>query len=166
MLDVPFFARLITCVLDGSPFRHVERAVPLLLGVAATETGLENIRQVGGGPARGIFQLEPVTARDLHTWLMRDAPFTYVVVERCGVKRFSLEALEQSLLYQIVLARTLFYVRDPQPLPEPQDIAEMARRYKVYYNTADGKGSEAKYRADYARLIGPHYQPLRRSRRR
>lgn len=37
----------------------------LLLGTALTESGLVHLRQSGGGPARGLYQIEPATHRDL-----------------------------------------------------------------------------------------------------
>lgn len=161
-LIVSFLANLIRTTLRGTAFPHVERAVSLLLGVSATESGLRNIQQYGGGPARGIFQIEPVTAEDMHRCVVSDPTLSPILTERCQVETYSLTALEQNMVYQLVLARVLFYVRDPQPLPKVLDVEEAASRYKTYYNTAAGSGSVEKYLADYERLIAPHYPPTRR----
>ena len=44
----------------------------LLLGTALVESNLERVRQVGGGPALGVFQMEPATHASLWgDWLPR-----------------------------------------------------------------------------------------------
>jgi hypothetical protein len=156
-LDVRFLADLCYAVLRDTPFPQatLEGAVSLLLGTAATESGLRRIQQSGGGPARGLFQIEPSTARDLHAWLLAHAPFRELLDARVGVTRFHVGLLEDGDVYPILLARTLYFVRDPSPMPAPGDIAEQGMRYKDYYNTKAGAGSVMKYIQDYQQFIAP-----------
>ena len=161
MLDVLFLADLMRTVLRDTPFPQatLEGAVALLLGTAATESGLRRTPQHGGGPARGVFQIEPTTARDLHTWLLARPAFRALLETRVGELRFRLGLLDDGDVYPILIARTLYYVRDPAPVPAPEDIVGHAGRYKYYYNTMAGAGSVEKYVADYQRLIAPEWSP-------
>src|SRR5438477_10593837 len=100
-LDVNYFADLIWLVLRDMPFPHTDAAVPLLLGIAAQESGLCNIRQTHSGPARGVFQMEPQTAKEHVEWLLHEPDFKWVLPSRCGVNRYTIFALEENLLCQI-----------------------------------------------------------------
>jgi hypothetical protein len=162
-LDVRFLADLCYAVLRDTPFPQetMEGAISLLLGTAATESGLRRVRQTGDGPARGLFQIEPWTARDLHAWLLAHAPFRAILEARVGVTRFHVGLLDDGDVYPILLARTLYFVRDPEPMPEPEDSVEQAGRYKRYYNTSTGAGSIEKYIRDYQALIAPVWSPRR-----
>lgn len=157
MLNVPYIAALIEVVLSGTPFPHVDRAVPLLLGVAAQESGFQHTRQLGGGPARGYWQMEPATERTHWIWLRahdHDA-FASAIEAHCGVVEAAAQALQQNIPYQILMARLHFYVRDPLPLPARTDLQEQARRWKTSYNTAAGKGTIEQYLSTWERLIRP-----------
>ena len=56
---------LITSVLKELNL-HSDNAVNLLMGTAAQESHLGKYRkQIGGGPALGIFQMEPATFNDI-----------------------------------------------------------------------------------------------------
>ena len=41
------------------------QAEQLVLGTALAESGLRSLYQIGGGPGRGFWQIEPFTARDV-----------------------------------------------------------------------------------------------------
>lgn len=157
MLSVVYLQRLITLVLDGTPFPHADRAIPLLLGVAAQESGFVHTRQIGGGPARGFFQMEPATERDLWRWLHLHQAIERVFEERAGVDGASVLALEHNLPYQILVARLHFFVRDPAPLPEADDLQGQAARWKTVYNTIAGAGTIESYVATWQRLILPRW---------
>lgn len=157
MLSVPYFQRLIAVVLDGAPFLHVDRAIPLLLGVAAQESHLTYTRQLGGGPARGFFQLEPATERDHWRWLHSHRAMETMFEERAGVDDASVFALEHNLPYQILMARLHFHLRDPQPLPAADDLQGQAARWKQWYNTPAGAGTVEAYLATWQRLIQPYW---------
>lgn len=53
------------CTAIGAQFAS-SSAVNLLLGTAAQESAFGTyLRQIGGGPARGVFQMAPATAKDI-----------------------------------------------------------------------------------------------------
>lgn len=156
MLKPQYLADLIRVTLAGTPFAYPERALPLLLGTAAQESKLTYLRQLGNGPARGLFQMEPATERDHWRWLDTQPHLCLAITERSGVQEASAMHLECNLPYQILMARVHYYRRDPAALPEAHDLAEQARRWKRYYNTPLGRGTEQQYIESYRRVIGSY----------
>jgi len=159
MLDVPYLAQLIRVVLSGVPMPHSERAIPLLLGIAAQESSLKYTRQLGSGPARGYWQMEPATERSHWQWLARHKSLEQALIERCGIYEASSQALQHNIPYQILMARVHFYRRDPEPLPFPEAIAEQAARWKQFYNTVQGHGTIEQYMRSWETLIAPFWSP-------
>lgn len=131
---------------------YSESAVELLMLTAAVESNLgEYIKQKGGGPALGIFQMEPDTEDDI--WFSylyyRDAK-QRIVEKYDSAGEFDLWA---NLGYQIVLCRFHYY-RVPEPLPAADDIRGLAFYWKRYYNTRKGKGTVKKAIAKYEKYVG------------
>jgi hypothetical protein len=158
LIDVPFYGNLILCVLQDSPFPHPERAQRLLLGTVAQESNFRHTRQLGGGPARGLMQMEPFTERSVwHDYLATRPHLVAYITSRCGQRGPNAYALEYNMAYGILLMRTLYFWRDKATMPEVDDIEEAARRYKRYYNTPGGKGTEREYIANYQQYIQPYY---------
>jgi len=130
---------------------HSQAAVNLLLGTAAVESCFgRNLRQLGGGPARGVFQIEPATEKDIwDNFLRYNAALRNKMIEITGIAELNLLALEGNLIYQICMARLQYY-KVAEPLPGPDDIEGLAKYYKVYFNTLKGKatmkGFISKYR--------------------
>ena len=137
------FQDLIERVLDWIGLQS-EAAVNLLMGTAAQESAFGTyLRQVGGGPALGVFQMEPRTEVDI--WLnylqYRDKMAASVrgiagYFEMGGIS----SRLEWNLAYQIAMAR-IQYRRIKAPLPDPDDIEGLARYWKEQYNTPKGSGA-------------------------
>ena len=136
--------RLISEVLRGIDLYSPE-AVSLLLGTAAVESGLwHRLYQLAGGPARGIYQMEPATEESLWLdFLAYRAPMRikiHQVTGRSGPGPW----LAWDLAYQTVMARVK-YRPVPEPLPGVDDIEGQARYWKLYYNTRKGKGNIQNY---------------------
>lgn len=109
---------------------YSQAASQLLLGTAAVESQFGTyIRQLGGGPALGIFQMEPKT----YDWLCEKFKNHYP--ERCWYRA---EVLEHDLWQAILFARLRYKVINA-PLPEAGDVKAMADYHKKWYNTAAGK---------------------------
>lgn len=160
MLDVAFIARLIRVTLTGSPFPAIGRAIPLLLGTCAQESGFQYNSQLGGGPAKGFWQCEPATEADVWVNFLTYHPeLTACFVARCGQNRPDVDALQHNLVYQILLARTHYFRCDPDPLPPAHEIDAQARIWKLYYNTPAGHGTEDQYLENYETLVRPYYPP-------
>nr|BDD47796.1 hypothetical protein 14 [Deltaproteobacteria bacterium] len=148
---------LVMRVLVDAGLYTVE-AQELLMMTAAVESHCgQYIRQFGGGPALGIFQMEPATMQDIFTNFLVYRPELKALVEPFSYEQ-PLLALEASLPFQILMTR-IHYMRFKDPLPEyktsmnyvggfrepTQSWRERAAEYwKLYYNTPRGKGTSSK----------------------
>src|SRR5215469_8912658 len=107
---------LAALVPAGIPYSLV--AEDLLMATAAVESGLGSRLVQLGGPALGVFQIEPATVQDLYTRLT--AP-QLVAVKRATMPQWSvLTQLPANLLLAAELCR-LVYWHDPMPLPPRTD---------------------------------------------
>lgn len=128
-------------------------AEEIVLATAAQESGLTYIRQLGGGPARGLWQIEPATAQDIWDNYLDHRPQLAGAVRRFMVP--GVDAAEQligNLYYGAAMCR-VFYRRLPDALPPAEDVRGMAELWKRRYNTALGKGTVEEFVAAYERLV-------------
>jgi hypothetical protein len=128
-------------------------AEELLLGTAAQESHLGYYRRQIRGPARGIYQMEPATERDLWDNYLRARPDRIeAIYTTCGVDGPDPIQLERNLMYQTIMAR-MHYRRIRAQLPLAGALTEQARYWKRYYNTDQGRGRPAEYVENYRRFI-------------
>lgn len=127
---------------------HSAAASNLMLGTALVESGLVHRRQKGGGPARGLFQIEPATFDDIYRrYLPRR---THLLARVNGLLRPNMTPAGQ--LYDndrfgCAIAR-LKYWMCPLPLPASGDLPALAAYWVRHYN-AGGKGTVEKFLAAY-----------------
>lgn len=128
-------------------------AVNLLMGTAAQESHLGKYRkQLGGGPALGIFQMEPATFNDIVNNYLRYKPELASRIERVArISRFKAEDIENNDLLAICMAR-VHYLRVREAIPF--DLEGWARYWKRYFNTPLGKGTEEEFIANYKKFVG------------
>lgn len=122
-------------------------ATELLMGTAAQESHLGTyIRQLGNGPARGIFQCEPATERDIWDNFLKYRASVkesiWMITEHKGWGPW----LQWDLAYQILIARC-HYLRKTGSIPS--DLAGQAGYWKKHYNTYLGAGTVDEYIANY-----------------
>lgn len=130
---------------------HSRAAENLLIGTAAQESHLGTyIEQLGGGPARGIYQMEPATRQDNESYLTR-RPALRTKVEHFKIPAFGPQ-LYGNLYYATALAR-IHYWRKPEPLPNADDLEGMARYWKQHYNTVFGRGTESEFFFNYNKFV-------------
>ncbi len=128
-------------------------AEELLIGTAAHESHLGTYLRQLGGPARGFFQMEPETERDIWKNYLRYRPGIADTVEAVtSVCTPSSWALESNLAYQIVMAR-LQYRRSPEPLPPIDNVSAMAKYWDEHYNCNPNKGLPKQFIQDYYRFV-------------
>ena len=129
-----------------------EAAEELVLGTGIQESDLRYINQLGGGPAVGIWQMEPATHDDI--W---ENFLAYRV--RLGLKvlgsqtKFNHTRLVWDLAYACAMSR-IHYLRVPRALPRAGNIKSQARYWKQFYNTTAGKGTVNQYIANWHRTVG------------
>ena len=133
---------------------HTRAAEKLLLLTAASESfGGKYLKQLGDGPALGVFQMEPATHSDLVTnFLAYRKPLRASVILAAGMARtpkgaaekpdsaLSSETLVYNLRYAAAMTRVHYY-RRPFKMPEDARIDTLAEIWKEHYNTKLGKGT-------------------------
>lgn len=163
-----FRTEIVRPVLQGLGL-HSDAAENLLMGTAAHESKLVYLRQVGGGPARGLYQIEPATAKDIVGRYIELRPDLKAAVDHAlyGLLPADVRwdndwtpdddaALEfrlvSDLAFGTVLCR-LRYWMVPDPLPAADDIEGLASYWKEHYNTPGGAGTPAQFILDYRQIV-------------
>jgi hypothetical protein len=120
-----------------------DSAVNLLMGTCAQESRFGTYLRQKEGPALGIMQIEPTT----FNWLRDKYKTKYPWLADCTA-----DELEGDLCLSIIMAR-LRYAVVPAALPDANDINELAKYWKKYYNTAMGAGTVEEFTANYKTYI-------------
>lgn len=120
----------------------------LMLGTALVESRLVHRRQIGGGPARGLFQIEPATFHDVYRrYLPRRTGLLMRVNGLLLPNRTPAEQLYDNDRLGCAIAR-LKYWMCPLPLPRADDAPGLAAYWVRHYN-AGGAGTVEKFLAAY-----------------
>ena len=132
----------LSIMADVEPAIQSEAAENLLIGTAATESGLTSIVQRNGGPARGLWQVEPRTEDDTWRNFLAYRPelgdqIKDLIAGGGVVPAGDLLALNHC--YCCAMAR-LVYWRQSDPLPPADDPVSMAAYWKDHYNSKRGLG--------------------------
>lgn len=121
-------------------------ASQLLLLTGFVESRYKYVAQLGSGPARSFWQVEPNTVRDHYKHYLE--PFTERTWKVNGLRAHGDYSIEDELSlnmgFAVVMAR-LVYRRKPTPIPALGDIEAQAYIWKKDYNTLEGSGSEEKF---------------------
>lgn len=137
----------------------------LLLGTFAQESNLgKYTKQIGGGCALGIGQVEPATNQLVLNWLIENnMPLYRHVMDIRGETNFERNivtadinrvALQFNDKYNCAIARCL-YLSIAVALPDENDIIGMANYWKSYYNRG-GKGTVDEFVENYNLLVAPY----------
>ncbi|MCP1275049.1 hypothetical protein NKW43_15435 [Gluconobacter albidus] len=112
----------------------------LVTGTALAESRVVYLRQVGGGPALGLWQMEPATHDDCwKNWLCTPGRSRQATALRqmIGCLEPSADLMVWNLKYAAGMAR-IQYQRVPAPLPRATDAAGLSQYHKDFYNTPGG----------------------------
>lgn len=135
---------------------HSGAALQLLMLTAAQESRLGHYIVQIGGPALGIFQMEPFTHDDIWNNFLKYKPDLAQKLEHMAGThpvQPGAEVLVYNLKYAAAMAR-IHYYRVSEALPEHGDVAAMADYWKQYYNTPKGRGTVAEAVHNYHRYVG------------
>lgn len=123
----------------------------LVFGTAAAESHCgKYLKQVGAGPALGIFQMEPATHDDIWRNYLRYNEGRAGALVRLSIPHKFGEAPEGVLveaqemvgnLYYATAMCRIHYLRKREPLPAADDLEGLAWYWKTHYNTLLGKGT-------------------------
>ena len=147
MLDSDQFREhIIRPCLDGLG-RWSQQAENLLILTAAVESHLGTyVRQKGGGPALGIYQMEPATHDDIwRNYLTYKPDLAAAVRETSGIGQEQCipARLVWDLRYSTCMAR-VHYLRVKYTIPGSANWQGLAQYWKDHYNTALGAGTPEK----------------------
>lgn len=126
-------------------------AEELLMATCAQESLLGKYRvQGGGGPALGIFQMEPDTFQDIFTNYLGYHSALYTKVAQLFANPFppDISELVNNDVAAIAMARVL-YLRTPDTLPSATDLSGLWRMYKKWYNSPLGAATQAEFIQHY-----------------
>lgn len=129
---------------------HSAAAEDLVMGTAAQESHLMYVKQLGGGPALSLFQIEPTTYKDYwDNYLNHRVDLITEIQKACGFQGVPEPSrLVWDLKFASIMCR-IHYRRISSPLPEHGDIAGYAAYWKKYYNTVHGAGTEEEFVQNY-----------------
>jgi hypothetical protein len=156
MYDLKQFQQLIARV-TGEQGLYSRTVVSLLLGTSAKESDFGTyLRQLGGGPALGAFQMEPATVQD--TWknylYLGRTKRREAIYKISGVRSHRDNgAMEWNLAYQICMAR-LHYRRIPEPFPAYNDIEGLGLYWDTHWNRNPEKGTVKQFIKKWDQFIG------------
>jgi hypothetical protein len=120
---------------------YSEDAVDLVYKTGNAETGYRHLKQMGGGPAIGFWQVEPATLIDILDNYVKYRPELEKRLKSLGFDRSSVEVrVMGNIALQAVFCR-LKYKRDRYALPKSNDLEGQAKYWKRVYNTHLGKGT-------------------------
>ena len=148
MVDKKQMRSIINDVLQKLGEKYADsKALDLVYNTGLVESKYVYLKQMQG-PAVGFFQIEPwVGVSTCNDYLKFRESLMKQVAEVCLLDwKYFLEPNEDEWRYilttniaaQIVFCR-LHYRRVPKPLP--RTLEEQASQWKIYYNTAKGKGT-------------------------
>lgn len=129
-------------------------AVNLLLGTAAQESHMGTyIKQIGKGPALGIYQMEPATYKDIWDNFLKYKPTLEERVSQFAIMQPDHDEMVGNMYFATAMARVHYWrVRERLPA-NPNDVAALARYWKRYYNTPLGAGTESEFIANYKKYV-------------
>jgi len=123
-------------------------AEQLLMGTAAVESGLHKLRQYGGGPAIGFWDILKRLDREQY------ADLRLSLVCLATVQEPEPDEMAWNLRFAAAMARMKY--RDAKPdLPEPWDIAGFEAYHKRFYNSALGATRPGEFTRAWNDLIAP-----------
>lgn len=124
----------------------------LVLGTGIQESGLIYRKQIRG-PARGLFQMEPLTFDDLwRRFVLPNGKLLENMNRLLGGHLPIPKTLETNDRFAAAMCR-VFYLRVAEPLPKAGDVENQARYWKQHYNTFLGKGKPEQYIQKWKRAV-------------
>lgn len=156
MIDVKQFRELVVRPVLKDLGMWSQAAEDIMVGTAVQESRLTYLEQHGNGPAKGVYQIELPTAKDVLVRYLRtredlmDKFWVAVAIDPDMDidNEILLSKLTSDLAFATAVARVKYYMQ-PEPLPDAGDIEGYARYWKQYYNTHQGKGTVEEFTNNY-----------------
>lgn len=148
-----FIVPALTHLAQVKPKIDSPAARQFMLAVAAQESRCgEYFKQLGDGPAQGIWQVEPATLHDLHiNYLSYESQLDRHLFALLPMVDIT-DPMISCPLYNCGVARLCIY-RQPCPMPELNDREGMFQVYKTYYNSVRGAATISEWRDNWKRYV-------------
>ena len=116
---------------------YSDDAAAMIYRTGMAETGYKHLKQMGGGPAIGFFQIEPATIDNYVAYRPQIKTDLYALGfdEKDGEMR-----VMSNIALQVAFCR-LCYRRDKNAIPSLENMKAQAKYWKKVYNTKLGKGT-------------------------
>ena len=151
MIDPLHFRKLVVMPTLIAMGNHSRESENLLCGTALVESNLESLVQIPGCLAKGVFQCEPETYKDLRTRCKKEKPKTYKKI--CMfLQMLSLPENYVYLcgnMYAACAFARLKYLFDPDEIPKT--IPMQAKYWNRVYNTTISLKEQERYIGRYSR---------------
>lgn len=118
---------------------YSQEAENLLVGTACAESLCGKYLHQQNGPALGLYQMEPATAKDIMDNFLKYKPDLCKKVKDLMIPSITLEENLIGNLYFATAMCRVHYLRDKEPIPTTKE--GMANMWKRVYNTPLGKGT-------------------------
>ena len=120
---------------------YSEDAADLIFKTGMAETGYKAIKQYGGGPALGFWQVEPATINDtMENYVKYRSKLEKLLISLGYDDTHSEMRVMSNIALQVAFCR-LKYRRDKHALPKWDNLEDQAKYWKRVYNTELGKGT-------------------------
>lgn len=140
-LDIEQFREFIVTPALEQIGLYSKAAETLVTRTALVESGLRYVRQLGGGPALGFFQMEPRTHDDIWQSYLRYKTDLAGRLRTLTVEGLDLHSQLVGNHYYAAAMCRVHYLRVPSALPAADDLEGQAKYWKDHYNTRLGKGT-------------------------
>lgn len=125
-----------------------------LYNTAIVESGVRNIRQYGGGPALGYFQMEPATRRDI---VKNYLSYRKYMRDKIEIVIGSVAMTDDEFLENVPAQIVFAWCHYERYHAWKSDTLLQAISWKYYYNTPRGKGTVLKF---IERVYGFRYESI------
>lgn len=142
----PHMSELIKQTLQLMRRDSYEANLAVEMIIAHESLGGRYLKQKGGGPARGVIQME----HDTYESVWDHADYIQLTAQYARQTR-GFEQLSYDLKHNIFMARA-YLLMDPNPLPGTPEA--MSVYLKGYYNTAGGEATPTEYLEDWKKWTG------------
>lgn len=126
-------------------------AVKLLQMTLAHESNCGQYIAQLGGPALGIYQMEPATEMDIERNFLDYREDIQYMVDQTGHCVNKISSLLNPV-YATAMARVHYY-RDKEALPDAKDLIGLANYAKRVWNTEEGKATSRDYYAAFEKYV-------------
>ena len=127
-----------------------EHKVNQIIGTAIIESNVTNVKQQGGGPALGYFQMEPRTREDILTNYIGYHP---LMMKQLSKAVGSLSCSDKEFMLNPALQVVFCWLHYRRYKAWGENVWMYAVNWKRKYNTMKGKGKSSEYVKRYLKYM-------------